>query len=109
MDGRVKHESGHVNAEVGGAGLDDGALHVDLDEAGGSDLAIHHAERVDQEVLCVLADSGRNVVVDTWKIMKMLRVAYIHISLFWSLGTKGLKDVRFRDIPCVQPCISTNL
>ena len=65
MDGRVKHESGHVNAEVGGAGLDDGALHVDLDEAGGSDLAVHHAEGVDQEVLCVLADSGRNVVVDT--------------------------------------------
>lgn len=91
MDGRVKHESGHVNAEVGGAGLDDGALHVDLDEAGGSDLAVHHAERVDQEVLCVLADSGRNVVVDTWKIMKML--GYIHFSLFSRLGTKGQKDV----------------
>ena len=79
MDGRVKHESGHVDPKVGGAGLDDGALHVDLDEAGGSDLAVQHAERVDQEVLCILADSGRNVVVDTCQIR---RKCYLTQNIF---------------------------
>lgn len=58
MDGRVKHEACHTDAEVGGATLDDVALHVHLDEGGGSDFVVQHAEGVEQEVFGVLADAG---------------------------------------------------
>ncbi len=58
VDGRVKHEAGHTDAEVGGAALDDVALHVHLDEGGGGDLVVQHAEGVEQEVFRVLTDAG---------------------------------------------------
>ena len=64
MDGRVKHESGHVNAEVGGAGLHHVALHVDLDQAGGGNLVVQHTEGVDQEMFGVLTDANGDVVID---------------------------------------------
>lgn len=58
VDGRVKHEAGHADAKVGGAGLDDVTLHVHLDEGGGRHLVVQHAEGVEQEVFRVLADAG---------------------------------------------------
>lgn len=58
MDGRVEHEAGHTDAKVGGATLDDVPLHVHLDKGGGRHLMVQHAERVEQEVFCVLADAG---------------------------------------------------
>ena len=63
VDGGVQDEAGDVDAEVGGARLHDGALHVDLDQAGGRDLVVEHAEGVDEEMLRVLADAEGDVVV----------------------------------------------
>lgn len=58
VDGRMEHEARHTDAKVGGATLDNVALHVHLDEGGGSDLMVQHAEGVEQEVFHVLADAG---------------------------------------------------
>lgn len=55
---RVQLKAGHVNAEVGCSLLDEGALHVDLDEAGGGDLVEEQTVRIDEEVLLILVQSG---------------------------------------------------
>ena len=62
VDGRVHHEARDVDAVVGGAGLDHVALHVHLDQRRRRHLRVQRAERVDQEVLCVLKKEGASSV-----------------------------------------------
>ena len=62
VDGRVHHESGDVDAVVGGAGLHHVALHVHLYQRRRRHLGVQRAERVDQEVLCVLKKEGASSV-----------------------------------------------
>ena len=77
MDGRMEHKTGDVDTEVGRARLDDAALHVDLYQAGGRDLVVEHAERVEQEVLSVLTNanlkSKRVKIISMFKITLTLR------------------------------------
>ena len=68
VDGRVHHEACDVDAVVGGAGLDDVALHVHLDQRRRRHLRVQRAERVDQEVLRVLQKVMKKLV----KLRKVL-------------------------------------
>ena len=54
----MKHESGHVDTEIGRASLHALSLHVDFDEARGCDLIVQHAKGVDEKVFCVLTDAN---------------------------------------------------
>ena len=57
VDGAVQREAGLVDAQRGGARVQNLPLHVHLDQAGRRDLRVQQPKRVDQEVLMVHADT----------------------------------------------------
>src|ERR1700756_1626857 len=63
VDGTVNDEAGDVDVVVGGVEQRI-AVDVDLDQAGGVDLLIEHAVRVDQELIGRAGDAAGDVVGD---------------------------------------------
>lgn len=64
MNRRVQHYASDVQTQVGGTLIDDVALHVHLDQTGCRHLIVEQPERVEQQMLGILADSYGDVVVD---------------------------------------------
>ena len=62
VDGAVDDEAGRVEGVV--AGLDEVAVKVDFDQAGGGHFVVAEAVGVDQEVVVGSGDAQRDVAVD---------------------------------------------
>jgi hypothetical protein len=57
----MDHVAGEVDAVVRGI-RDDLAIEIDLDQRGRRDLLVHHAERIDQEMLVAARHARRDMV-----------------------------------------------
>jgi hypothetical protein len=64
VDGAVDDVAGMVVAVVGVRLPDDGAVEVDFDQAGSGHLLVHKAVEVDEQVVLLAGNAGRDVVVD---------------------------------------------
>ena len=62
VDRAVDHVARQVDAVVRIGVGDDLAVEIDLDQRGRGDLLVHHAERIDQEMLLVARHARRDVV-----------------------------------------------
>ena len=56
MDGRMQHKTSNVYTKVSCTGLNYMALHINLDQRGGSDLVVKHSKWIKQKMFRLLAD-----------------------------------------------------
>jgi len=89
VDRRVKGESREVHTEGGRAGVDRLPSDVDLHEGRGGDLGVVHAERVDEEVLGVLAHSGlQHTVKYDNEVVLVHFISYAIFSIGLEMSTR---------------------